>query len=159
MSRAERDEWRPGVAQFALTRASTWFELQVAFEAWRTAVRHAGETSPELVPSWVYAAAYGICDAVDAGTAHRLIASVLVTAAGAVKSEAAEFARCLGAAKAICAERQVSAPTKLALAMMLDMLSQRIGPDKAAGAVANLGSKLDGDDKAALLQLLFALGP
>lgn len=156
-SRGERDGWGPGVAQFSFSRAGSWADLPQTFEVWLAAATAAGAVSPDLVPPWVYSAAFGICYAVDGVTAHRLVAGLLVAAAGAVQSQPGTFASCVEAATAACVHADIPTPTELALAMMLDLLNQRVGPDEAGTAVANLGSELTGEDKQALRRILFGV--
>lgn len=159
MQRAERDEWRPGVAQFAFSRAATWSDLQDAFECWRGCAAAAGTQSADLVADWVYAATFGLCQAVEGDLARRLVAGLLVTAAGAVRSASSEFARCVEAVKSGCEEHGVDQPIALALRMILDLLREPLGQEQASSSLARLGADITGDDRATLRQILFDLPP
>jgi hypothetical protein len=155
---AEADDWRPGPALLVLSRPPAWSDLREGYETWSALAERAAERDPDRLPAWVYAAVTGIASAArDPEMAGRLTAGSLVKAATITAFNPSVFARCAQAAAQAASDSGVVDPTELALAMTMDLLAQRLGPEGAASTVAKLGSQLADDHREALRRILFGL--
>ena len=155
---AERDQWAPGPALLVMSRPHLWAQPHDAFGLWSRLAEAAGADDLAKVAPWVYAAVAGIGPATaDPERAVALAAGVLGKAATIVNLDPVAFASCAQAAAAGAADAGYADPTEFALAIVLDLVSQRQGPQEAAAIVARLGSELADEHREAVRRILFDL--
>lgn len=155
---AEADDWRPGPALLVLSRPPAWSDLREGYGTWSAMAERAADRDPDRLAAWVYAAVTGIAAAArDPEMAARLTAGSLATAATITAFDPAVFARCAQASAQAASDAGVPDPTELALAMTMELLTQRLGAAGAASTVAKLGSQLADEHREALRRILFDL--
>ena len=153
---ARRDDFRVGPALFAFTRRATWVEdLPAALDLWRTVVRECGQHYPEHLASWVYAGAVGLMASVVPPVVVDLAAGLLVAVTVEVTRDPGTFSRCADALAQAANEANLHDPVETAIRTLHGLLTEHLGMEDGARALAQLGSQLAEHHRESLRRVLF----
>jgi hypothetical protein len=158
-SSAAATDWQGGPAAFVFSRAATWAQPDKALEIWFSVASAAARSDAALIARWLYAATTGLLVGLPGVQVRPVVGSILARALALTNADSNAFASCIAATRQACEEQDVEDVTTFALQLLFDILKSGLDETQAAAILSQLGEHLEGQERAALRQVLFAVRP